>query len=126
MPVYAWWLFAATLIWALIYDTQYAMVDRDDDLKVGIKSTAILFGCYDRLIIGMLQVVMLALLLWIGLQAERGPWFLAGLVVAAALAGYQQYLIRNRERGPCFEAFLNNNYFGMSVFIGLTLDYALR
>jgi 4-hydroxybenzoate polyprenyltransferase len=126
VPGSAWWLFVATLIWALIYDTQYAMVDRDDDLKVGIKSTAILFGRHDRLVIGLLQAVMLALLLWIGLQAGRGLWFLGGLGAAAALAAYQQYLIRHRERGPCFEAFLNNNYFGMSVFIGLVLDFALE
>ncbi len=125
VPVLAWWLFGTTLIWALIYDTQYAMVDRDDDLRVGIKSTAILFGRHDRLVIGMLQFLMLGLLLWVGLQAGRGPLFLAGLGGAAALALYQQWLIRRRERGPCFKAFLNNNYFGMSVFIGLVLDYAL-
>lgn len=125
VPGSAWWLFVATLIWALIYDTQYAMVDRDDDRKVGIKSTAILFGRHDRLVIGLLQLVMLALLLWIGLHAGRGLWFMVGLGGAVGLAVYQQFLIRNRERGPCFEAFLNNNYFGMSVFIGLVLDFAL-
>jgi 4-hydroxybenzoate polyprenyltransferase len=124
VPLLAWWLFGAILIWALIYDTQYAMVDRDDDLKVGIKSTAILFGRHDRLVIGMLQILMLGLLLWVGLQAGRGALFLAGLGGAAALALYQQWLIRRRERVPCFKAFLNNNYFGMSVFIGLALDYA--
>jgi len=125
VPALAWVLFGATLIWALIYDTQYAMVDRVDDLKVGIKSTAILFGRHDRLIIGLLQLLMLALLLGVGLEAGRGPWFLAGLTVAAALAVFQQWLIRDRERPLCFKAFLNNNYFGMAIFVGLVLDYAL-
>jgi 4-hydroxybenzoate polyprenyltransferase len=126
VPALAWWVFAATLIWALIYDTQYAMVDREDDLKVGIKSTAILFGRYDRLIIGLLQAVMLLLLAWIGMQAGRGAYFFVIGVGGAAILGlYQQFLIRHRDRGRCFQAFLNNNYFGMSVFIGLVLDYAL-
>jgi len=125
VPAVAWGLFGATLIWALIYDTEYAMVDREDDLKVGIKSTAILFGRHDRLVIGLLQLLMLGLLLGVGLEAGRGPLFLAGLAGAAALALYQQWLIRERERGPCFKAFLNNNYFGMAVFIGLVSDYAL-
>jgi len=125
VPAVAWVLFGATLIWALIYDTEYAMVDREDDLKVGIKSTAILFGRHDRLVIGLLQLLMLGLLLGVGLEAGRGPLFLAGLAGAAALALYQQWLIRERERGPCFKAFLNNNYFGMAVFIGLVSDYAL-
>jgi len=125
VPMEAWWLFGATLIWALIYDTQYAMVDRNDDLKVGIKSTAILFGRHDRLIIGLLQLLMLGVLAWVGWQTGRGVYFLGGLAGAALLALYQQSLIRRRERGPCFEAFLNNNYFGMVVFIGLVLDFAL-
>ncbi len=125
VPVLAWWLFSATLVWALIYDTQYAMVDRDDDLSVGIKSTAILFGRHDRVIIGLLQLLLLGLLLWIGYLAGRGTWFNGGIGVAALLSVYQQYLIRGRERAPCFQAFLNNNYFGMAVFIGLVLDFAL-
>jgi 4-hydroxybenzoate polyprenyltransferase len=125
VPAQAWWLFTATLVWALIYDTQYAMVDRDDDLKVGIKSTAILFGRHDRLIIGLLQLLLLGLLAWIGDAAGRGGYFQGGLGAAALLALYQQRLIRRRERKPCFEAFLNNNYFGMAVFVGLVLDFAL-
>ncbi|NKN32187.1 4-hydroxybenzoate octaprenyltransferase [Marichromatium bheemlicum] len=125
IPFYAWVLFVATLIWALIYDTQYAMVDRDDDLEIGVKSTAILFGRWDRVIIGLLQLIMLALLLWVGTVTGRGGWYLLGLAVAAGLALYQQWLIRKREPGPCFAAFLNNNYFGMAVFVGLVLDYAL-
>ncbi|NEV62976.1 4-hydroxybenzoate octaprenyltransferase [Thiorhodococcus minor] len=124
IPFYAWVLFAATLIWALIYDTQYAMVDREDDLKIGIKSTAILFGRWDRLVVGLLQILMLAMLYWIGREAGRGMLYDLGLLVAAGFAVYQQYLIRSREPALCFQAFLNNNYFGMAVFVGLILDYA--
>jgi 4-hydroxybenzoate polyprenyltransferase len=123
IPGYAWLLFIATLIWALIYDTQYAMVDREDDLKIGIKSTAILFGEKDRLVIGLLQLLMLGLLVWIGLLAERGFLFFGGLAVASGLALYQQVLIRERAPASCFKAFLNNNYFGMAIFVGLVLDY---
>ncbi|MGQ9660522.1 MAG: 4-hydroxybenzoate octaprenyltransferase [Thermochromatium sp.] len=125
IPFHAWVLFVATLIWALIYDTQYAMVDREDDLKIGIKSTAILFGRWDRLAIGLLQILVLGLLVWIGEETGRGTLYQFGLLVAAALAVYQQYLIRRRDPSLCFQAFLNNNYFGMAVFIGLVLDYAL-
>lgn len=125
IPGFAWLLFIATVIWALIYDTQYAMVDRDDDLKVGIKSTAILFGRYDLVAIGFLQAVMLALLLLIGRMAELGPAFFVGLGVAGGLAVYQHYLTRHREPAACFKAFLNNNYFGMAIFIGLVVNYQL-
>jgi 4-hydroxybenzoate polyprenyltransferase len=125
IPGQAWVLFIATILWALIYDTQYAMVDREDDLKIGIKSTAILFGEWDRLAIGLLQVLMLMLLGWIGLRNGRGGFFFSGLMVAAGLAVYQQWLTRRREPRACFQAFLNNNYFGMVVFIGLVLDYAV-
>ncbi len=125
IPPLAWVLFGTTLLWALIYDTQYAMVDRDDDLRIGVKSTAILFGAWDRWIILLLQLLMLALLTGVGLAAGRGNFYLLGVAGAALLAGYQQYLIRNRERGACFRAFLSNHYYGMLVFLGLMLDYAL-
>ena len=125
IPSLAWPLFAATVIWALIYDTMYAMVDREDDLKVGIKSSAILFGRYDRLVIGVLQVTMLCLLWQVGEMAGRGVAWQLGLVVGAGLFVFQQYLIRERERGPCFRAFLNNNLFGMAVFVGLFVDYLI-
>ena len=124
IPLQGWLLFLAALIWALIYDTQYAMVDREDDLAIGIKSTAIRFGRHDRLIIGLLQLVFLALLTFIGLEAGRGAWFLLGLAVAAGLAVYQQVLIRDREPAACFRAFLNNNLLGLALFLGLWLDYA--
>jgi 4-hydroxybenzoate polyprenyltransferase len=123
IPAWAGVLFAATVVWALIYDTQYAMVDREDDLKIGIKSTAILFGRHDRLIIGVLQVLMLAMLVWVGMASGRGVPYFGGLVAAAGFAVYQQWLLHGREPRRCFIAFLNNNYFGMVIFIGLALDY---
>lgn len=125
IPPLAWTLFGATLIWALIYDTQYAMVDREDDLKIGIKSTAILFGRMDLWVTAALQVVMLALLAVVGTMAGRGGFYFGGLALAGTMAIYQQYLIRDRSRPGCFQAFLNNNYYGMAIFVGLILDYAL-
>ncbi len=122
----AWLLFIATVLWATVYDTMYGMVDRDDDLKIGVKSTAILFGTADRLIIGILQVLLLLDLVLIGNQAALGLYYYFGLVVAAALALYQQYLIRNREPALCFQAFLNNNWFGAAIFCGIFLDYLAK
>jgi len=123
IPPVAWLLFAATVVWALIYDTMYAMVDREDDLQVGIKSTAILFGRYDRLAVGLLQALMLGLLWQVGRMSGRGVFFLLALGGAAALFVYQQWLIRGRERPACFRAFLNNHYVGMLIFLGLFADY---
>jgi 4-hydroxybenzoate polyprenyltransferase len=101
------------------------MVDREDDVKIGVKSTAILFGRHDRLAIGLLQLLMLGLLLWVGMLDGRGAYYWLGLGAAALLSLYQQYLIRHRQPKPCFEAFLNNNYFGMAIFLGLLFDYAV-
>ena len=123
VPPLAWILFAATVTWALIYDTMYAMVDRDDDLRVGIKSTAILFGRFDRLVIGLLQLLMLGLLWTAGQWANLGWIYLSSLAVAAGLFAYQQFLIRERDRNACFRAFLNNHYLGMTVFVGVMLDF---
>jgi 4-hydroxybenzoate polyprenyltransferase len=123
VPLLAWLLFAATLTWALIYDTEYAMVDREDDLEIGVKSTAILFGRHDRLIIGLLQVLMLSLLIAVGWLAGLGLFYYLALAGAAAMAARQQYLIRDRQPTGCFKAFLNNNGFGMLIFVGLVLDY---
>ncbi len=125
IPLMAWLLFVATVIWALIYDTQYAMVDREDDLKIGIKSSAILFGRYDNLIVGLLQVVMLLLLFLVGMMAERGLFYQLGLLSGGGLFLYQQWLTRQREPKACFDAFLNNNLFGLVIFIGLLLDYLI-
>ena len=124
IPLMAWVLFVATLIWALIYDTQYAMVDREDDLKIGVKSTAILFGRHDNLIVGLLQLFMLGLLVLVGVMAGLGWFYYLGLLGGAGLFVYQQWLTRERQPKACFDAFLNNNQFGMVVFIGLALDYA--
>lgn len=118
-----WLLFVATVIWALIYDTQYAMVDRDDDLKIGVKSTAILFGDMDLIIIGILQATMLGLLLLVGLNEEFGLFYYIGIAGAALLFIYQMYITRTRDPKNCFTAFLNNNYVGAIVFIGLVLEY---
>ncbi|MCF6354341.1 MAG: 4-hydroxybenzoate octaprenyltransferase [Candidatus Polarisedimenticolaceae bacterium] len=117
-----WLLFVATVIWALIYDTQYAMVDRDDDLKIGVKSTAILFGDMDLVIIGILQVTMLGILLLVGINAELGAIYYSGLAAAALLFLYQQYITRERDTKGCFAAFLNNNNVGAVIFAGLVLD----
>jgi len=126
LPLTAWLLYLAKLLWTVAYDTQYAMVDRDDDLKIGVKSTAILFGRHDRLIIGLLQLATLGVLLWVGQLEQLGLWYLLGLAGAAALFIYQHWLIRARERMPCFRAFLNNHYAELLVLVGLVLEYALR
>ncbi|MCC4264293.1 4-hydroxybenzoate octaprenyltransferase [Oceanimonas baumannii] len=121
LPAGLWLLFAANLTWTVAYDTMYAMVDRDDDLKIGVKSTAILFGRRDKLIVGLLQLATLLLLAAAGVVFELAAPFYWGLLVAAGLFVYQQRLIRDRERMPCFRAFLNNNYAGMAIFTGLVL-----
>jgi len=126
VPHAAWLLYIATVIWALIYDTQYAMVDRDDDIRIGVKSTAILFGVYDRFMIGLLQLSMLGILLLVGNKSELGDYYWLGVAIAGCFSLYQQKLIRRRERENCFKAFLNNNWFGASVFIGLVLDYTMK
>ena len=121
-----WWIFIATVLWAISYDTMYAMVDREDDLKIGVKSTAILFGRYDRVIIGVIQIAMLAVLVLVGILFAMGTLYFAGVAAAAALSVYHQYLIRERERGQCFKAFLNNNWLGVAVFAGIVADYLVR
>ncbi|BCX82411.1 4-hydroxybenzoate polyprenyltransferase [Methylomarinovum caldicuralii] len=123
VPAVAWWLLLATLLWALAYDTMYAIVDREDDLRIGVKSTAILFGRHDRLIIGLIQLAMLAVLAWVGRLVGLGGWYWAGLVAAAGFMAYQQWLIREHDPGRCFQAFLNNNWLGAVVFLGILLDY---
>ncbi|MEZ8968226.1 4-hydroxybenzoate polyprenyltransferase [Vibrio breoganii] len=119
----AWLLFVINMLWTIAYDTQYAMVDRDDDLKIGIKSTAILFGRFDKLIVGILQAITIILLLIVGENAALGPAFYWGVLVAAGLLVYQQWLIKTRDRALCFQAFLNNNYVGMVITIGLFVTY---
>lgn len=125
LPLVCWLLFLVNVIWSVIYDTQYAMVDRNDDLKIGVKSTAILFGNYDKLIIGILQVLMIGLLVAIGLLMNLGVAYYISLILAFVLFIYQQKLMVNRERMPCFNAFLNNNYIGLILFIGIVISYPL-
>ena len=121
----SWFLYMAVVIWAVTYDTFYAMADRADDLKIGIKSTAILFGEMDLRITACLQLLVLILLTMTGEYFERGIWFYISLVCVATLFIYQQYIIRNREPVNCLSAFVNNNYVGLIIFIGLVLDYQL-
>ena len=121
-----WLLFMGNILWATAYDTMYAMADREDDLKIGVKSTAILFGDADKLIIGILQALLVLDLIFIGQQAQLGLFYYLGVTVAALLALYHQFLIRQRKPVDCFRAFLHNNWFGMAVFIGIFLDYALN
>ncbi|ABM23420.1 MULTISPECIES: 4-hydroxybenzoate octaprenyltransferase [Shewanella] len=125
VPMEAWWLFAANWFWTVAYDTMYAMVDRDDDLKVGIKSTAILFGKYDRQIIGLFQIAALVCFIAAGWSAERGLLYGLGLLTFVGFSTYQQMLIFGRERAPCFKAFLNNNWAGLALFVGLGADYLI-
>jgi 4-hydroxybenzoate polyprenyltransferase len=126
VPVDAWILFGATLCWAVAYDTAYAMVDRDDDVRIGVKSTAILFGRADRLMIALFHALTLVLLAWAGARAGLGVTYSMGLLLATGLAGWQQWLMRTRARDGCFQAFLNNNRFGAVVFAGLALDYYFK
>jgi 4-hydroxybenzoate polyprenyltransferase len=122
-PPVAWVLYIAAVIWAAVYDTLYAMVDRDDDLKIGVKSSAILFADMDKLLIGVMQVMMLFALVLVGRNLHLGRWYRAGLIAAGVLFLYQQWLIRNREPAGCLRAFLNNHYVGLCIFIGILLDY---
>ena len=120
-----WLIFLAFICWTVAFDTMYAMVDRDDDLKIGVKSTAILFGDADRAIIGALQGMVLLTLILVGrLESMTWPYYL-GLGAATVLGLYQQFLIRQRDRGDCLRAFLNNNYVGMAVFAGIMAHYYL-
>jgi 4-hydroxybenzoate polyprenyltransferase len=118
-----WLLFSATVLWTVAYDTLYAMVDRDDDIKVGVRSTAILFGESDRLMVGIIQALSWVTWFIIGIQAELGIFWWVGLVAAGGLFGYQQWIIRTRDTQACFQAFLNNHWVGMVLFLGLVLNY---
>lgn len=123
IPGIAWLLFATAVLWTLIYDTEYAMVDRSDDIKIGIKSTAILFGNHDIWIIVLLHMIVLALFVLIGIFLSFSFWYFGGVAIAALLALYQQFLIRDREPRQCFKAFLNNHWFGMAIFFGIFMNY---
>lgn len=126
VPALAWLLYAANILWSTAYDTWYAMVDREDDLKMGSKSTAILFGDLDLVAIGVLYALMLWTLYLVGQRADLGLWYFGGLGVAAALVAHEFVIARHREREACFRAFLHNHWVGLAIFAGLALDYLLR
>ena len=121
-----WLVYLAVVIWALVYDTFYAMVDRDDDIRIGVKSTAILFGDADRAITAFLQALMIFTLILIGRQFALGLCYYTSLIAASMLFVYQQRLIKDRHRDLCFKAFLNNNYVGLVILIGIVADYYFK
>ena len=123
VPRVAWVLYIAGVMWAAIYDTMYAMVDREDDVKIGIKSSAILFADMDKLLIGVMQAMMLFALVLAGRSMEFGQWYYSGVVGAGLLFVYQQWLIRKREPAGCLKGFLNNQYVGAVIFAGILLQY---
>ncbi len=123
IPEVAWMLFLITVLWAVVYDTMYAMVDREDDIRIGVKSTAILFEEADRLIIGILQLLVLSALVLVGQRIDAGTVYYAALAISSVFFFYQQYLIKDRIREKCFQAFLNNHWFGATIFAGIVLNY---
>jgi 4-hydroxybenzoate polyprenyltransferase len=125
-PELAWLVFGTAMVWAVIYDTFYAMVDREDDLKVGIKSTAILFGEVDLFVIAGLQLLMLLALLLIGVRAELGFWYYLSVLIAGALMVRHLWLARDRQPAGCFSAFLHNHHIGLVVFVGIALHYTFN
>ena len=125
VPSLAWWLLLANVFWAVAYDTEYAMVDRDDDLKIGIRTSAITFGRFDVFAVMLCYGAALAIVLACGWQFGLRYWFAAGIAVAAGIALYHYQLIRERDRMRCFAAFRHNNWLGAAVFAGIALDYAL-
>jgi 4-hydroxybenzoate polyprenyltransferase len=126
VPALAWWLLAANVFWTIAYDTEYAMVDRDDDVKIGIKTTALLFGKYDVAMVMLCYLAMLVILTGIGKAIGLGWPYFIGLVFACGIALFHYTLIANRDRERCFKAFLHNNWLGFVVFSGLMFDYAVR
>lgn len=126
VPQIAWLLLIANVLWSVVYDTMYAMVDREDDLKIGVKSTAILFDDADRVIIGIIQALVLVTLIMTGRQAQLGTSYFIGLVIASSFFIYQLSLIWDRKPEQCMKAFLNNNWFGLTVFVGLFLEFIIN
>ncbi len=126
LPALAWWLLAANIFWAMAYDTEYAMVDRDDDLKIGIKTSAITFGRFDVAAVMLCYAATLLVLALVGRALGLGAFYHAGLLVAAGIAGYHYRLIRGRDRARCFKAFLHNNWFGAAVFAGIVAELNLK
>jgi 4-hydroxybenzoate polyprenyltransferase len=125
VPVDAWWLLLANVFWAVAYDTEYAMVDREDDLKIGIKTSAITFGRFDVAAVMGCYALTLSIIGGVGLNLHLGWPFFAGLAVAAGIMGVHYIWIRDRQRAPCFKAFLHNNYVGLAIFVGLVVDFLM-
>jgi len=126
IPAIAWWLLAANICWTIAYDTEYAMVDRNDDVRIGIKTTALLFGRFDVLAVMLSYAAMLGIMALIGFHLQLGWLYLAGLAVAAAIAGEHYRMIRGRSREGCFKAFMHNNWLGAAIFAGILMDYTLQ
>ena len=126
VPLVGWGLFAANLFWVMAYDTEYAMVDRNDDVKLGMNTSAILFGKYDVLVVMLCYAIHLGAVTYIGQSKFMGPWFYAGVAVASLLALWHFWLIRGRDRGRCFRAFRNNHWYGLAIFAGVVMDYGMR
>lgn len=124
VPAVAWWLLLANVFWAIAYDTEYAMVDRDDDMKLGVRTAAITFGRYDVLAVMTCYALMLAILLWVGTQLGLGLYYHAGLTFAACIMGYHHRLIRDRSREGCFKAFVHNSWVGAVIFAGIAVELA--
>ncbi|RKZ46459.1 MAG: 4-hydroxybenzoate octaprenyltransferase, partial [Gammaproteobacteria bacterium] len=123
VPYIAWLIFITAVLWAVVYDTMYAMVDKADDIQIGVKSTAILFDDADRIIIGSIQIMILFSQILTGARLELGKYYFIGIALASLLSVYQQYLIKDRIPENCFRAFLNNQWYGMIIFAGLFLNY---
>lgn len=123
VPDEAWWLLLANVFWAIAYDTEYAMVDRNDDLKIGIKTSAITFGRFDVAAVMLCYALTIGIICWVGLERRLGLAFLIGLAVASTIMSVHYFWIRGRERMPCFRAFLHNNWVGLAIFAGIVADY---
>jgi len=119
VPIEAYWVFVANIVWTLIYDTLYAMADREEDLKIGVKSSAILFAKYDRIIVAILQILLLFLILKIGKLFDLGLFYQLSALIISILMIYHQFLIKNREKNACFRAFLHNHFIGLALFLGI-------
>jgi len=126
VPAVAWWLLLANIFWCIAYDTEYAMVDRDDDIHLGIHSSALFFGKYDVLAVMICYAVAFAILAYVGYALHLGVAYYVGLLIAAGIAAYHYTLIRLRQRDLCFKAFLHNNWLGATLFAGIAVDYLLR
>ena len=123
VPPVAWIMLAANLFWTVAYDTEYALVDREDDIRIGIRTSALTFGRYDIFAVMLCYAIMLAMLAFVGIELKRGAFYYAGLLAAFSIMLYHYTLIRNRDRMRCFRAFLHNNWVGGAIFLGIVLDY---